>query len=303
MLLNRRLVKTIVERALEEDLGHGDLTSCALFSEEARAEAVITAKEEGVLAGLPVAGMVFQTLDSDLEWVGRKKDGGRLAPGDVVAELRGSLRSILAGERVALNFLQRLSGIATLTARFRQAVNGFRARILDTRKTSPGLRVLEKYAVRVGGGLNHRFGLYDGILLKDNHIRAAGSIQSAVSVARKNAPPGMKIEVETTKLREVEAALQAGAEIIMLDNMPPGEMAEAVRLSGGRALVEASGGISLEDVREVAQTGVDFISVGALTHSAKALDFSLEITECLASPAQPRVGRARAATALSERES
>jgi nicotinate-nucleotide pyrophosphorylase (carboxylating) len=227
---------------------------------------------------LPVAEAVFREIDPGFSWTAKATDGERVAKGQTVAELHGRLRSILAGERLALNFLQRMSGIATLTRRYVDAVAGTKARILDTRKTVPGLRVLDKYAVRMGGGYNHRFGLYDGVILKDNHIRAAGGVGQAVERLRQTLPPGFKIEVEVGSLAEVEAALKARAEIVMLDNMSTQQMAEAVRLIAGRALVEASGGITLETVRAVAASGVDFISVGALTHSPPALDISLEIT-------------------------
>lgn len=277
MLLDRRQVGEIVERALEEDLGHGDLTSNAIFPKEAPVQAIIVVKEDGVLAGLPVAEMVFLKLDAKLSWSPKKQDGEKIGVGDVVAKLEADVRAVLAGERVALNFLQRLSGIATAAARFAAAVRDLPVRVLDTRKTAPGLRVLDKYAVRVGGAWNHRFGLYDGVLIKDNHIRAAGGLQRAVSAARQRVPPGVKIEVEASSLREVEEALEAKADIILLDNMCLQEIGEAVRSIGSRALVEASGGITLENVREIALTGVDFISVGALTHSVKALDLSLEV--------------------------
>jgi nicotinate-nucleotide pyrophosphorylase (carboxylating) len=263
-------VQAIVKRALEEDIGSGDL-SAALFPESAQARAVILAKQAGVVAGLQVAEMVFRQLDADLGWNPRKQDGDKVHEGETVAELSGNLRAILTGERTALNFLQRMSGIATLTNRFVEAVAGSRAKILDTRKTAPGLRILDKYAVRAGGGFNHRLGLYDGVMLKDNHLRAAGGIDEAVRAVRAQVPAGQKIEVEVTRMEEVEEAVRAGAEIIMLDNMPVAEMKKAVEL------VEASGGVTLENVREIAATGVDWISVGALTHSVKALDLSLEV--------------------------
>ena len=222
--------------------------------------------------------MVFRELDGNLNWKASKQDGDRVRAGETAAELAGRARAILAGERTALNLLQRMSGIATATRTYVEAVAGTKAKILDTRKTAPGLRVLDKYAVRAGGGCNHRLGLYDGVMLKDNHIAAAGGIESAVRSVRESISQGQKIEVEVTSMAQVEQALRAGAEIIMLDNMTPNEMEKAVQLIGGRALVEASGGITLENVREIASTGVDWISVGALTHSVKALDLSLEVT-------------------------
>ncbi len=275
--MNWRQVDEIIERALQEDIGSGDLTSTALFSEDAQAKAVILAKQEGVIAGLPVAERVFKHLDENLRWEAKKQDGGRVSSGELVVELEGDLQAILMGERTALNFLQRMSGIATLTARFVEAVLSFPVKILDTRKTAPGLRVLDKYAVKVGGGSNHRFGLYDGVLIKENHIKAAGGITKAVSQVRQSVPPTVKIEVEVNSLKEVEEALQAEVDIIMLDNMSIKDIEKAVRLIDRRALVEASGGVTLENVREIAATGVDFISVGALTHSVKALDLSLEV--------------------------
>ena len=271
-------VPAIVRRALEEDLGTGDLSGTPLFSEQAELRAVIQAKQSGIVAGLRVAEMVFRELDGNLNWKASKQDGDRVCAGETAAELAGRARAILAGERTALNLLQRMSGIATATRTYVEAVAGTKAKILDTRKTAPGLRVLDKYAVRAGGGCNHRLGLYDGVMLKDNHIAAAGGIESAVRSVRESISQGQKIEVEVTSMAQVEQALRAGAEIIMLDNMTPNEMEKAVQLIGGRALVEASGGITLENVREIASTGVDWISVGALTHSVKALDLSLEVT-------------------------
>lgn len=270
----------LVEAALREDLGGGDCTTNAIVDAAARCRALILAKEAGVLCGLPVARAVFERLSPEVQVVGLLPEGARLAGGrQPIAEVTGPTRAVLSGERLALNFLQRLSGIATLAAACVEAVRGTRAVILDTRKTTPGLRRLEKYAVRVGGGRNHRFGLFDGVLIKDNHIRAAGSIRRAVELVRRQVPPGMKVEVETTNRAQVEEALAAGAEIIMLDNMPPDQMRAMVALIAGRALVEASGGIRSSTLREVAETGVDFCSLGALTHSARALDISLDIME------------------------
>jgi len=277
MPLNWQQIDEIIERALEEDIGSGDLTTNALVSEDMQAKAVIFVKQEGVIAGLPVAERVFKRLDEELHWGAKRQDGERISSGQIVAEIDGNLRAILMGERVALNFLQRMSGIATLTAKFVDAVRGLPVKVLDTRKTAPGLRILDKYAAKVGGGFNHRFGLYDGALIKENHIKAAGGIAKAVREVRQRVPPTVKIEVEATNLKEVEEALQAGADIIMLDNMSIKEIEKAVRFIDRRALVEASGGVTLENVREIAATGVDFISVGALTHSVKALDLSLEV--------------------------
>ncbi len=267
----------VVQRALEEDIGSGDLSSAPLLPEQAQVRAVIQSKQPGIVAGLPIAEVIFRELDKELTWKVLKQEGDETQEGETVAELAGNARAILVGERTMLNFLQRMCGIATLTRKYVEAVAGFKTRILDTRKTVPGLRELDKYAVRAGGGFNHRFGLYDGVMLKDNHLRAAGSVERAVRAVREHIPPALKIEVEVTCLAEVEEALRAKVEIIMLDNMSPEEMKKAVQLIKGRALVEASGGVTLENVREIAATGVDWISVGALTHSVKALDLSLEI--------------------------
>ena len=269
----------LIDMALREDLGPGDITTESVVPETLWARAEFIAKEEGVVAGLPVAGRVFKRLDPETEFRAEVAEGSAVKAGAVLAVVAGRARTILTGERVALNFVRHLSGIATRTRRLVAAVEGLRAVVLDTRKTTPGLRALEKYAVRAGGGRNHRFGLFDGILIKDNHIRAAGGIREAVARARARAPHTLKVEVEVQSLDEVEEAVAAGADIIMLDNMPVAAMREAVRRIGGRALVEASGGITEENVREVAATGVDFISAGALTHSARALDISLEIVE------------------------
>ncbi len=274
--------RAAVERALAEDLGWGDVTTESLIPPDLRAEGRIVAREAGVVAGLPVVELVFATLDPQVQVEPCLDEGARIEAGAVVCRLRGPARSLLTGERTALNFLQRLSGIATLTARMVAAVQGLPVRIVDTRKTTPGLRALEKYAVRVGGGHNHRQNLSDGVLIKDNHLAALAGcgqgLAEAVRLARERAPHTLRVEVECETLDQVRAALAAGADIILLDNMPLPLLREAVRLIQGRALVEASGGITLETVRAVAETGVDLISVGALTHAARALDFSLELT-------------------------
>lgn len=269
-------VRDLITRALDEDIGSGDLTTTAVLKGGEAGTARAVAKGDIVVAGIDLFGEVFRTVDPSLSFEARLTDGRPAGTGDIIASVSGTLRSILLAERVALNFLQRMSGIATLTRRYVEAVEGTGARILDTRKTTPTLRGLEKYAVTAGGGTNHRFALYDGVLIKDNHITAAGSITEAVRRAREgDIPPGMKIEVETKDLQEVAEALTARADVIMLDNMGIGEMEEAVSLIGGRALVEASGNVTLANVREIAQTGVDWISVGALTHSVPAADISL----------------------------
>ncbi len=266
----------LIERALQEDLGTGDLSS-AIFPASAKTQAKIYAKEEGIVCGLEVTKQVFLTIDSDLEIVLLHQDGVSVERGQVVMEIKGSVNSILKGERTALNFLQHLSGVATATNKLVRECEGLSTKITDTRKTLPGLRMLQKYAVRMGGGQNHRFGLYDGVMLKDNHIAAAGGIKIAVEEARKNIGHMVKIEVECESLEQVKEALEVEADVIMLDNMSLAEMTQAVEIVGGKAIVEASGGIKEGAVRAIAQTGVDVISVGAITHSVKALDFSLDL--------------------------
>lgn len=275
--LDERLVREAVAMALAEDIGPGDATTRAVVPQGVAARGQIVAKDSGVLAGLPVAVATFAAVDPAVQVTPRVTDGFALAPGVVVAELAGPARGILTAERVALNFLQRLSGVATATATMVLAVEGTGAAIVDTRKTTPGLRALEKYAVRVGGGRNHRFGLFDGILIKDNHVALAGGVTAAIDLARAHAPHSLRVEVEVESLEQVEQAIEAGADVILLDNMDLETMAAAVRLTAGRALLEASGGITLHNVRAVAVTGVNMISVGALTHSAPALDLSLEM--------------------------
>ncbi|MCW8859962.1 MAG: carboxylating nicotinate-nucleotide diphosphorylase [Deltaproteobacteria bacterium] len=268
-------VERIIRTALEEDIGLGDVTTEVTVSADSTARAELVAKEDFILAGIDVAAEVFRLLDSEVKFEKIFVDGQPVHKGDVVAWLKGKSSVLLRGERVALNLLQRMSGIASLTARYVAEVDGTRATIVDTRKTVPGLRALDKYAVRMGGGRNHRIGLFDGVLIKENHIAAAGGITAAISRAKKQLPHTLKIEIETQNLTEVEEALQAGADIIMLDNMTLYDMRQGVDLIAGRALVEASGGVNLERVREIAETGVDIISVGELTHSVKAADISL----------------------------
>jgi nicotinate-nucleotide pyrophosphorylase (carboxylating) len=264
----------LIDRALAEDLGEGDLTTRAVVPEGAQARARIEQKAPGVPAGLGVARLVFERVDPMLRWRAHAAEG-EWREGGLMAELAGDAGAILSGERVALNFLGRLSGIATLTARYVSAVEGTGARILDTRKTTPGLRALEKEAVRAGGGLSNRAGLYDAILVKENHAALAGGVAQAAQRALERAPSGATVEVECATLEEVEGALAAGVPHLLLDNMSLDELRGAVALAGGRAELEASGGIDLDTVRAVAETGVDYISVGALTHSAPALDVSL----------------------------
>jgi nicotinate-nucleotide pyrophosphorylase (carboxylating) len=271
--------ETILDLALAEDIGTGDVTSLATIAPDAVATGVMLAKARGVISGMPAAARVFARVDPRIAFDPLVDDGTAVAGRTTIARISGPARGVLTGERVALNLLQRLSGVATLTAAYVAAVAGTRARIVDTRKTTPGLRVLEKAAVRHGGGNNHRVGLSDGVLIKDNHLAAVGGpdrIASAIRRARAAAPHTLKIEVEVISVAEALQAVESGADIVLLDNMPPEAMAEAVREIAGRALVEASGGVRLETVRAIAETGVDLISVGALTHSAPALDISLE---------------------------
>jgi nicotinate-nucleotide pyrophosphorylase (carboxylating) len=280
MDLSTHTIRDIVEAALREDVGPGDLTTLAVIPAEARGAARIVAREPGVAAGLPVAAAVFAAVDTALGFEARVAEGEAFAGGAVLAEVRGPARGLLSGERVALNLLQRTCGVATLTARYVAAVAGTRARILDTRKTTPGLRALEKYAVRMGGGTNHRFALYDGVMLKDNHLELLAAhgvgLAEAVRRARAAVGPMVRVEVEVDRAEDAAVAAEAGATLILLDNMPPAELRRAVRAVAGRAELEASGGIALETVRAVAETGVDYISVGALTHSARALDLGMD---------------------------
>ncbi|HXE79853.1 MAG TPA: carboxylating nicotinate-nucleotide diphosphorylase [Vicinamibacterales bacterium] len=265
----------IVRRALHEDIGAGDVTTTAIVPTHVRGAGSLVAKSPLVLAGLPIALAAFRQLDAGVEFIGAASDGAQFGPGDVIGRIRGRARALLTGERVALNFLQRLSGIATLTRRFVDAAAG-RIVLLDTRKTTPTLRALEKYAVRVGGGRNHRFGLCDAFLIKDNHIRVAGGIAEAVVRARASRPD-LSIEVEAQSLSQVDEALSAGADVILVDNMPLEDIRAAVARCRGRAKVEISGGVTLDRIDEIAATGADFVSVGALTHSAPAADMSFEI--------------------------
>lgn len=270
--------QALIDLALAEDIGAGDVTSLSTVPAGATATGVMLAKQSGVISGLEAAIYVFQRVDPTISFRSLVHDGDAVASGTVIVNLAGPARTLLTAERTALNLLQRLSGVATSTAAYVAAVRGTNARVVDTRKTTPGLRALEKRAVRHGGGHNHRFGLSDGVLIKDNHLAAIGGadrVTKAIQAARNNAPHTMKIEVEVTNLTETAEAVAAGADIIMLDNMSLEDMAKAVRIVDGRALTEASGGVRLETVRAIAETGVDLVSVGALTHSAPALDISL----------------------------
>ena len=267
----------VVEAALSEDAGTGDITTMSIVGPAQRGEAVMVAKESFIVAGLFVAGSVFKHIDPRVSFRPMFTDGDAVRKGQAIAEVSGRLSTILTGERVALNFLQRLSGIATLTAAFVKKTEKTGATILDTRKTTPCLRPFERYAVRAGGGKNHRFGLFDSVLIKDNHIEAAGGVAIAVSRARAGVPAGSLIEVEVTNQRELKEAISAGADIIMLDNMSVERIRKAVKLIAKGALTEASGSMSLDNVGAVARTGVDFISVGALTHSARSVDISMKV--------------------------
>lgn len=281
-MLSNAQVKQLVDRALAEDLGRGDITTETLIPGKRPGRASIVAKEGGILAGGDIARQVFRQVDPELKVSLLVEDGAKLGAGDVIATVEGMAAGILKAERTALNFLQRLSGIATETNRYVKAVEGLPVRIMDTRKTTPGLRVLEKYAVKVGGGKNHRMHLGDGILIKDNHLAALRgdglSIKEIIEQAQQNTASSAKIEVEVRTSQEAMEAAEAGANIIMLDNMGVDDMREVVKMLRGVALIEASGKITLDTVRAVAETGVDFISVGALTHSTRALDISLELT-------------------------
>ena len=273
-------IDRIIDIALAEDIHTGDITTLATLPQARRMRARLVAKEPMVLAGIAVAQRVFARLDPAARFEAAFSDADSLQVGDIIARIEGDAAALLQGERVSLNLLQRMCGIATQTAAYVKEIEGTGARVVDTRKTTPGLRVLEKYAVRVGGGTNHRTGLYDGVLIKENHIAAAGGILEAVRRARAYIPHTLKVEVETETLEQVALALQAGADIIMLDNMTLPQMSEAVGLIAGRALVEASGGVNLQSIRAIAQTGVDIISVGALTHSVRAADISMLMEEC-----------------------
>ncbi|MBR7165910.1 MAG: carboxylating nicotinate-nucleotide diphosphorylase [Clostridia bacterium] len=266
----------LIEKSLKEDVGTGDITTLSTIDAKKEITGRFIAKEDGILCGMDVVRSVFAFVDPKITLTVYKEDGDGVIKGDVIAEIAGLARSILTGERLALNLLQHMSGVATRTNEAVKKVEGTRARICDTRKTTPGLRVLEKYAVKCGGGSNHRFNLADGVLIKDNHIEAAGGITNAVKMARGNIPHTLKIEVEVETFPQLEEALAAGADIIMLDNMSYDDMKKAVEIVGGRAITEASGNMGEKDLCRVAETGVDLISIGALTHSVKALDISLK---------------------------
>lgn len=271
------LIDKLIDLAIEEDIATGDISTDAIIPEHADAIAEMTAKADGVISGLEIIRRVYERFDDRLGWEPLVADGDAVRKGDIILRVHANYRALLLAERLSLNILQRMSGIATATAAFVKELEDTRTRLLDTRKTAPGLRVLDKMAVRHGGGMNHRMGLYDMVMLKDNHIKIAGGIPNAMKAVRVNLPVSVKVEVETTNLDEVRQAIECGADIIMFDNMSNEMMAEAVRLVAGQAKTEASGNMSIERLKSVAATGVDYISVGALTHSVKAMDISMNI--------------------------
>ena len=276
-MLQEHIIRNIVQSAIEEDVGGTDITTTAALTGEEIGKAVAIAKTDVVVAGIDVFKETFLFLDRGMQFRGCSQDGEFVEKGGCLAEISGNLSRMLTAERVALNFLQRMCGIATLTRRYVDEVKGTKAKILDTRKTVPGLRYLDKYAVRIGGGHNHRYGLHDGVLIKDNHIAAAGGISQALTRVRGRLPHTLKVEVEVKNLQELEEAISSGADVIMLDNMSIDEIRKAVAATGGRVPLEASGNVTIANVRKIAETGVDFISVGALTHSVPASDISLKI--------------------------
>lgn len=269
-------IDRIIEAALREDMPDGDITSESLIPTESISRAIFLAKEDGILAGIDVASRVFWKVDPQVKFEKEAEDGSEIKTGETIARIEGPSISLLKSERTALNFLQRMSGIATMTQRFVKGLEGFKTEILDTRKTTPSLRTLEKYAVKMGGGTNHRLNLSDMVLIKDNHLKIVGNIPTAVKLARDKVGPDIKIEVETTTLEEVKEAVHAGVDMIMLDNMSPETMREVVGWVDGRVPLEASGNVTLSTLKEIAATGVDYISVGGLTHSYRSLDVSME---------------------------
>ena len=271
------LIKPIIDYALREDIGSGDITTNSIIPIDLQSTATLTAKSTGIIAGITVAEYIFKLLDPNITLKAFVQDGQSVNKGELILEITGSYRTLLTGERLALNFMQRMSGIATMTHNCVKELFGTKAQILDTRKTAPGLRLLDKYAVLMGGGTNHRIGLYDMVLLKDNHIKIAGGITNAIAQVKKHNIKSLKIEVETTTIDQVQEALTQGADIIMLDNMSTQMMTQCVKLIGDQAKIEASGNMTIERLKEVAKTGIDFISIGALTHSVIAFDISMNI--------------------------
>lgn len=276
-MLNFILVDEIIKNGFKEDINNIDITTDNLIDNSSKSKAEILAKENGVIAGLEVLKRVFQFLDNDIKVSLNVKDGDKVNRGTIIAEIEGSTRTILKGERLALNLIQRMSGIATISNKYMELTKDYNVRIVDTRKTTPGLRVLEKYAVKIGGCYNHRYNLSEAVMIKDNHIKAAGGIKEAILNIKKSIPHTVKVEVEVNDIIGLKEAMDSGADIVMLDNMSPEEMKEAVEIGKGRVILEASGGITLDTLKEVAKTGVDVISVGALTHSVKSMDISLNI--------------------------
>jgi len=275
--MEKWIIRDVLEKAYREDMPFGDITTDCTVPENAVSKAYMIAKHEGVIAGIEVCTEAFKMLDPDIKINPLVEDGDFVEAGTRILEIEGKSRVLLKAERTALNLLQRLSGIATITRLYVEKIIGYNAKVTDTRKTTPGLRALEKYAVRKGGGYNHRLSLSDGVLIKDNHIKAAGGIKKAVEAAREHIPHTAKIEVETETLEQVREALESGADIIMLDNMPPDIMEQAVKIINHRAVTEASGNVTIDNIQQIAATGVDIISVGALTHSAKAMDISMKV--------------------------
>ena len=278
--MSNTFLKEFLKKAIEEDIGSGDITTEFCIPISQYSVAYIIAKEEGIIAGMPFVIELYALIDKSLKIEIFKQEGIILKKGDIIATIKGRTKSILMGERIGLNLIQRLSGIATLTKKFVDAVKDTKVKILDTRKTTPNMRMFEKYAVRIGGGFNHRFGLYDGILIKDNHIKAVGSIKEAVERVKKAGTRMLKIEVEVENLQQLKEALYVGVDMIMLDNMPLSMLKEAVKITkqyDPSVKLEASGGINLQNIKDIAETGVDFISIGSITHSAKAIDISMEI--------------------------
>jgi nicotinate-nucleotide pyrophosphorylase (carboxylating) len=275
-MVNAFEIDKIILTGLKEDMPFGDITTDNLIDDTSQSEALLIAKDTGVIAGIDIAKRVFEIVDKNVVFEKRIEDGHRVKSGDVIAQIKGNTRALLKGERTALNLLQRLSGIATKTRELCEKIKDTNSKVVDTRKTTLGLRALEKYAVKVGGGYNHRFSLSDGVMIKDNHIKAAGGIKEAVKKIRKKIPHTIKIEVETETLEQVEEALEAGADIIMLDNMGVDKVRKAVKIINGSAISEASGNVNLDSIVEIAKTGVDIISVGSLTHSVSAFDISMK---------------------------
>jgi len=288
MMINADQLNRQIRLWLEEDIGMGDVTTMTTVPLDSQSKGIIHVKESGIVAGMSVAEQVFRAVDPSLLFLAVQQDGTYVEKGAVLAEVTGSTRSILLGERLALNLLQRMSGIATRTRQYVDALEGTPVRLVDTRKTTPGHRMLEKYAVRVGGGYNHRFGLYDAVMIKDNHIKGAGGVKQAIIAARAQIPHTMKIEVEVERFDQLDEALEAGADIIMLDNMKPADMKKAVDIIKARAphiIIEASGNVTLETIKDIALSGVDVISVGRLTYSVQAIDISLDLNEKKVGPA------------------